>query len=196
MRDDFDPRAILAELRKHVRRDHPTGAEAKAYLADWWEALHAELGQAYHEQGRGGPNHRLVEEDVRHAREMAAWLRWEAVDAVWIADNRNAADVEAWRQLKATTADKAEQDRLFITLPEAARARLATRTRRPDQVDPKNPNAQPIARPRNYAPLGWPPIRPKVPWSIYLSELLTEKLARAGIVDREPGEDPKEDAAQ
>jgi hypothetical protein len=34
-----------------------------------------------------------------------------------------------------------------------------------------------------------------VPWSVYLSELLTEKRSRAGIVDREPGEDREEDAA-
>jgi hypothetical protein len=183
--DGFDPREVLASLRRQVTRRQPTKAEAIGYFADWWEALHGELAQGYHEQMRGGVNHRLVQEDVEHARTMSVWARYDSTDLLWKENPANTYALGVWKDVRARNpqADDATTKRLYMELSASVKDCLASRPKSPDKLEP------PTIRPRNYLPIGWPEIRPGTSWSIYLSELLSEKRARAGIMDRQPGED-------
>lgn len=188
MNETFDVAGVLSALRRTVTRREPTPAEARDLVAGWWEALHAELVSSRRDTLHGGPNLRVGPEDVEYAHLMSVWMRHEARDAEWRADEANLRAAEFWKANRP--ADDAEAKRQYALLPDMIRERLASRPTPPDRRNP------PLPRPRNYTPDRWPPISPGVPWSTYLSLLLTEFRARAGIVDREPGDDREEDAAQ
>lgn len=185
---DFNPAEILESLRRGAVYQPQTTIEAKEILADWWEALALELHICRRETARGQVNHRVTQDDTDHAGQMAAWLRWAGQDEAWSMDRENSRALTTWQARRPQGADKDEIARAFATLPEQDRNRLSTRPRKPDQGD------RPIPRPRDYLPIDWPKVPPKlVPWSVYMGWLLAEKRARAGIVEREPGEDREED---
>lgn len=187
--EDFNPAEILERFRRAVVYKPQTTIEGKEILADWWEALALELHTCRRETVRGFVNHRVTQEDTDHADQMAVWLRWAAADERWSSDRENQRALAAWDAVKPQGGGaKDEIARALALLTEADREQLKTRPRAPDKADPPTP------RPRNYLPIGWPPIAsPPKPWSVYLGWLLTEKRARAGVVEREPGEDREED---
>lgn len=191
---DFDMAGMLERLRNAATYVPQSKGEVMEMWADWWDALWHELEACRHETLTGGPNHRVGSEDTEHAMQMAVWLRWEVLDMKWREERENQWAVDEWNRVKPKTNDAKAIEEAKERLGPEAKQRLLSRPRAPDRPPETVPPTQPIPRPRDYLPIGWPPIdvKPK-PWSIYLGWLLTEKRARAGIVEREPGEDREED---
>lgn len=181
---NFDIRAILADLRRSVKRREETKAERLEWFADWWEAIHGELVNANREQWHGGPNFRLGPEDIDHARRMSVWARYMAEDEAWQAHPDNLGALNHWRTVKAAAGnDETAIKAAYGAQPEHIRDRLSRRARSPDKRDVA------IERPRNYMPPCWPDVLPGQPWSEYLSALLAAVRVRGCL-------QPDEEAAQ
>lgn len=165
--DDFDMGATLQRWRRAVR--HPaqlTPAQRLLVFADWWSAIEAELGAAIDDQQRGEVLHRVVRDDVEHARRMATWARHEADDHEWQQRPENVAALQRWRAAKPVGGDEQALRQALAGLDPVVRARLSSRPKAPDKRDPATP------RPANTLPPRWPPISPGIPWSVYLTALL------------------------